>query len=257
MAEDQNNDLIKEFKRQIANLPRNIYEQVTDLDNVFNALEKFIPLLENQQMDKNSAAAQVLRENYVKTSRNLAIRRVFTVGEWTSYLNNRGSVPLLDKIRRAIPLLKQVKSGIETANKILNVTHYVFFVVLNRTDRYRMMNNFLSEEAAAREKFRDDVIALVALSAILKEIAEFAPPGAKDYIKYNLTVLTHAETLMKAVDEYVNKIKKEGQNAQKEWDRVFSHPEITADTGRRVEFVLNSNKNATINKSLDIMEKKK
>ncbi len=110
MAEDQNNDLIKEFKRQIANLPLYIYEQVTDFDNVFNALEKFIPLLENQQMDKNSAAAQVLRENYVKTSRSLAIRRVFTVGEWTSYLNRQGSVPLLDKIRRAIPLLKQVKS---------------------------------------------------------------------------------------------------------------------------------------------------
>ena len=257
MAEDQNNDLIKEFKRQIANLPRNIYEQVTDLDNILTAFEKFIPLLESQQMDKNSVAAQVLRENYVKTSRNLAIRRVFTVGEWTSYLNKQGSVPLLDKIRRAIPLLKQVKSGIETANKILNVTHYVFSVVLNRTDRYRMMNNFLSEEAAAREKFRDDVIALVALSAILKEIAEFAPPGAKDYIKYNLTVLTHAETLMKSVDEYVDKIKKEAQKAQKEWDRVFSHPGITADTGRRVVSFLNSNNNVSENKLLDIKEKKK
>ena len=63
MAENQNNLLLKEFKRQIANLPLYIYEQVTDFDNVFNALEKFIPLLENQQMDKNSAAAQVLREN--------------------------------------------------------------------------------------------------------------------------------------------------------------------------------------------------
>ena len=223
MAEDQNNDLIKEFKRQIANLPRNIYEQVTDLDNVFNALEKFIPLLENQQMDKNSAAAQVLRENYVKTSRNLAIRRVFTVGEWTSYLNRQGSVPLLDKIRRAIPLLKQVKSGIETANKILNVTHYVFFVVLNRTDRYRMMNNFLSEEAVAREKFRDDVIALVALSAILKEIAEFAPPGAEDYIKYNLTVLTDAEKLIKTVDEYVDKIKQLEEEIQKAVNQTFGN----------------------------------
>ena len=256
MAEDQNNDLIKEFKRQIANLPRNIYEQVTDLDNVFNALEKFIPLLENQQMDKNSAAAQVLRENYVKTSRNLAIRRVFTVGEWTSYLNRQGSVPLLDKIRRAIPLLKQVKSGIDVANKILGIIQRIFFTVQNRSDQVRIMNNF-SSDVEARKRFRDDVIALGVLSQILKEIAEFAPPGAKDYIKYNLTVLTDAEKLIKTVDEYADKIEKEAQKAQKEWNRVFSHTGITAGTGRRVEFVLNSNKNATINKSLDIMEKKK
>ena len=256
MAEDQNNDLIKEFKRQIANLPLYIYEQVTDFDNVFNALEKFIPLLENQQMDKNSAAAQVLRENYVKTSRSLAIRRVFTVGEWTSYLNKQGSVPLLDKIRRAIPLLKQVKRGIDIANKILDIIQHIFSTVQNRSDQVRIMNNF-SSDVEARKRFRDDVIALGVLSQILKEIAEFAPPGAEDYIKYNLTVLTDAEKLIKTVDEYADKIEKEVRKVQKEWNRVFSHPGITADTGRRVEFVLNSNKNATINKSLDIMEKKK
>ena len=256
MAEDQNNDLIKEFKRQIANLPLYIYEQVTDFDNVFNALEKFIPLLENQQMDKNSAAAQVLRENYVKTSRSLAIRRVFTVGEWTSYLNRQGSVPLLDKIRRAIPLLKQVKSGIDVANKIMDIIQHIFSTVRNRSDQVRIMNNF-SSDVEARKRFRDDVIALGVLSQILKEIAEFAPPGAEDYIKYNLTVLTDAEKLIKTVDEYVDKIEKEAQEAQKEWGRVSSHPGITADTGRRVEFILNSNKNATINKSLDIMGKRK
>lgn len=256
MAEDQNNDLIKEFKRKIANLPLYIYEQVTDFDNVFNALEKFIPLLENQQMDKNSAAAQVLRENYVKTSRSLAIRRVFTVGEWTSYLNRQGSVPLLDKIRRAIPLLKQVKRGIDIANKILDIIQHIFSTVRNRSDQVRIMNNF-SSDVEARKRFRDDVIALGVLSQILKEIAEFAPPGAEDYIKYNLTVLTDAEKLIKTVDEYVDKIEKEAQEAQKEWNRVVSHPGITADTGRRVEFILNSNKNATINKSLDIMGKKK
>ena len=256
MAEDQNNDLIKEFKRQIANLPLYIYEQVTDFDNVFNALEKFIPLLENQQMDKNSAAAQVLRENYVKTSRSLAIRRVFTVGEWTSYLNRQGSVPLLDKIRRAIPLLKQVKSGIDVANKIMDIIQHIFSTVRNRSDQVRIMNNF-SSDVEARKRFRDDVIALGVLSQILKEIAEFAPPGAEDYIKYNLTVLTDAEKLIKTVDEYVDKIEKEAQEAQKEWNRVVSHPGITADTGRRVEFILNSNKNATINKSLDIMGKRK
>ena len=256
MAEDQNNLLFKEFKRQIANLPLYIYEQVTDFDNVFNALEKFIPLLENQQMDKNSAAAQVLRENYVKTSRSLAIRRVFTVGEWTSYLNRQGSVPLLDKIRRAIPLLKQVKSGIDVANKIMDIIQHIFSTVQNRSDQVRIMNNF-SSDVEARKRFRDDVIALGVLSQILKEIAEFAPPGAEDYIKYNLTVLTDAEKLIKTVDEYADKIEKEVRKVQKEWNRVFSHPGITADTGRRVEFVLNSNKNATINKSLDIMEKKK
>jgi chemotaxis regulatin CheY-phosphate phosphatase CheZ len=108
----------------------------------------------------------------------------------------------------------------------------------------------------ARKRFRDDVIALGVLSQILKEIAEFAPPGAEDYIKYNLTVLTDAEKLIKTVDEYADKIEKEAQKAQKEWDRVFSHPGITADTGRRVVFILNSNKNATINKLPDVMEKR-
>lgn len=222
MAEDQNNDLIKEFKRQIANLPLYIYEQVTDFDNVFNTLEKFIPLLENQQMDKNSAAAQVLRENFVKTSRNLAIRRVFTVGEWTSYLNRQGSVPLLDKIRRAIPLLKQVKRGIDIANKILDIIQHIFSTVQNRSDQVRIMNNF-SSDVEARKRFRDDVIALGVLSQILKEIAEFAPPGAEDYIKYNLTVLTDAEKLIKTVDEYVDKIKQLEEEIQKAVNQTFGN----------------------------------
>ena len=256
MAEDQNNLLFKEFKRQIANLPLYIYEQVTDFDNVFNALEKFIPLLENQQMDKNSAAAQVLRENYVKTSRSLAIRRVFTVGEWTSYLNRQGSVPLLDKIRRAIPLLKQVKSGIDVANKIMDIIQHIFSTVRNCSDQVRIMNNF-SSDVEARKRFRDDVIALGVLSQILKEIAEFAPPGAEDYIKYNLTVLTDAEKLIKIVDEYADKIEKEAQEAQKEWGRVSSHPGITAGTSLEVGRVLNSNNNVSENKLLDAMEKKK
>jgi hypothetical protein len=207
-------------------------------------------------MDKNSAAAQVLRENYVKTSRSLAIRRVFSVGEWTSYLNRQGSVPLLDKIRRAIPLLKQVKRGIDIANKIQDIIQHIFSTVRNRSDQVRIMNNF-SSDVEARKRFRDDVIALGVLSQILKEIAEFAPPGTEDYIKYNLTVLTDAEKLIKTVDEYADKIEKEAQKAQKEWNRVFSHPGITADTGRRVVFILNSNKNATINKLPDVMEKKK
>ncbi len=222
MAEDQNNDLIKEFKRQIANLPLYIYEQVTDFDNVFNALEKFIPLLENQQMDKNSAAAQVLRENYVKTSRSLAIRRVFSVGEWTSYLNRQGSVPLLDKIRRAIPLLKQVKRGIDIANKIMDIIQHIFSTVRNRSDQVRIMNNF-SSDVEARKRFRDDVIALGVLSQILKEIAEFAPPGAEDYIKYNLTVLTDAEKLIKTVDEYVDKIKQLEEEIQKAVNQTFGN----------------------------------
>ena len=222
MAEDQNNDLIKEFKRQIANLPLYIYEQVTDLDNVFNTLEKFIPLLENQQMDKNSAAAQVLRENYVRTSRNLAIRRVFTVGEWTSFLHRQGSVSPLDKIRRAIPLLKQVKSGIDVANKILGIIQRIFFTVQNRSDKVRMMNNF-SSDVEARNRFRDDVIALDVLSQILKEIAEFAPLGAKDYIKYNLTVLTDAKKLIKTVDEYVDKIKQLEEEIQKAVNQTFGN----------------------------------
>ena len=256
MAEDQNNDLIKEFKRQIANLPLYIYEQVTDFDNVFNALEKFIPLLENQQMDKNSAAAQVLRENYVKTSRNLAIRRVFTVGEWTSYLNRRGSVPLLDKIRRAIPLLKQVKSGIDVANKIMDIIQRIYSTVQNRSDKVRMMNNF-SSDVEARKRFRDDVIALGVLSQILKEIAEFAPPGAEDYIKYNLTVLTDAEKLMKTVDEYADKIEKEAQEAQKEWDRVTGTSVMMASTSLYLMRGLNSNNNASVNDWMDAMEKKK
>ena len=207
-------------------------------------------------MDKNSAAAQVLRENYVKTSRSLAIRRVFTVGEWTSFLHRQGSVSPLDKIRRAIPLLKQVKSGIDVANKIQDIIQRIYSTVQNRSDKVRMMNNF-SSDVEARKRFRDDVIALGVLSQILKEIAEFAPPGAEDYIKYNLTVLTDAEKLIKTVDEYADKIEKEAQKAQKKWDRVFSHPGITADTGRRLVSFLNSNNNVSENKLLDAMKKKK
>ena len=118
------------------------------------------------------------------------------------------------------------------------------------------MNNF-SSDVEARKRFRDDVIALGVLSQILKEIAEFAPPGAEDYIKYNLTVLTDAEKLIKTVDEYADKIEKEAQKAQKEWNRVFSHTGITAGTSLEVGRVLNSNNNVSENKLLDAMEKKK
>jgi hypothetical protein len=58
-------------------------------------------------------------------------------------------------------------------------------------------------------------------------------------------------------DEYADKIEKEAQEAQKECDRVFSHTGITAGTSLEVGRVLNSNKNVSENKLLDIWKKKK
>ena len=206
MPENKRNYLKDFFNSMYSNLPQNIYAHLKDLKADLDILEKVVEILENDQIDRNAALAALKRESFTKTSKRLAIRRVFTIGEWKTYLNNRGSVPLLDNLRRATASLSNVLEGIRTADTIAKIIQSSAFIYINNNAEQMKILQNLSPENFAREKFRRNLLALAELSGILKEINSFVPTGVSEYISYNLIVLSNAKNMLEITERYTDKI---------------------------------------------------
>ncbi|MBO7327632.1 MAG: hypothetical protein J6W00_02545 [Lentisphaeria bacterium] len=169
-------------------------------------MKKVVEILENDQIDRNAALAALKRESFTRISKRTAMRRVFTIGEWTTYLNNRGAVPLLDNLRRAADYLKEVLGGIRTADTIAKIVQISAFIYINNNAEQMKILKNLSPESFAREKFRRNVGALIELSGILKAINSFVPSGVSDYFSYNLIILSHAKNMLEITEKYTDKI---------------------------------------------------
>ena len=206
MSEKQRNELKDFFNTLYSNLPRDIYARLKDLESDLDILKKVVEILENDQIDRNAALAALKCKSFTKISKRVSMRGVFTIGEWTTYLNNRGAVPLLDNLRRAADYLKEVLGGIRTADTIAKIVQISAFIYINNNAEQMKILRNLSPERFAREKFRRNVDALVNLSGILKEINSFVPAGVSDYISYNLIILSHAKNMLEITEKYTDKI---------------------------------------------------
>ena len=206
MSEKQRNYLRDFFNTLYSNLPQDIYARLKDLESDLDILKKVVEILENDQLDRNAALAALKRESFTRISKRTAMRRVFTIGEWTTYLNNRGAVPLLDNLRRAADYLKEVLGGIRTADTIAKIVQISAFIYINNNAEQMKILKNLSPESFAREKFRRNVGALIELSGILKAINSFVPSGVSDYISYNLIILSHAKNMLEITEKYTDKI---------------------------------------------------
>ena len=206
MPENQRNYLRDFFNTLYSNLPRDIYARLKDLESDLDILKKVVEILENDQMDRNAALAALKRESFTKISKRVSIRGVFTIGEWTTYLNNRGAVPLLDNLRRAADRLKEVLGGVRAADTIARIVQSSAFIYINNNAEQMKILKNLSPENVEREKFRRNVGALIELSGILKAINSFVPSGVSDYISYNLIILSHAKNMLEITEKYTDKI---------------------------------------------------
>lgn len=206
MSEKQRNELKDFFNTLYSNLPRDIYARLKDLESDLDILKKVVEILENDQIDRNAALAALKSKSFTRISKRVSMRGVFTIGEWTTYLNNRGAVPLLDNLRRAADYLKEVLGGIRTADTIAKIVQISAFIYINNNAEQMKILRNLSPERFAREKFRRNVDALVNLSGILKEINSFVPAGVSDYISYNLIILSHAKNMLEITEKYTDKI---------------------------------------------------
>ncbi|MBR1951996.1 MAG: hypothetical protein IKA32_05435 [Lentisphaeria bacterium] len=206
MSEKQRNELKDFFNTLYSNLPRDIYARLKDLESDLDILKKVVEILENDQIDRNAALAALKRESFTKISKRVSMRGVFTIGEWTTYLNNRGAVPLLDNLRRAADCLKEVQGGVRAADTIARIVQSSAFIYINNNAEQMKILKNLSPENFEREKFRRNVGALIELSGILKEINSFVPSGVSDYISYNLIILSHAKNMLEITEKYADKI---------------------------------------------------
>ena len=206
MSENKINNLKKFFNFKYSKVPQDICARLNDFETDLDILKKVVEILENDQIDRNAALAALKRESFTRISKRTAMRRVFTIGEWTTYLNNRGAVPLLDNLRRAADYLKEVLGGIRTADTIAKIVQISAFIYINNNAEQMKILKNLSPESFAREKFRRNVGALIELSGILKAINSFVPSGVSDYFSYNLIILSHAKNMLEITEKYTDKI---------------------------------------------------
>lgn len=206
MSENKINNLKKAFNFKYSKVPQDICARLKDLESDLDILKKVVEILENDQIDRNAALAALKCESFTKISKRVSIRGVFTIGEWTTYLNNRGAVPLLDNLRRAAVCLKEVQGGVRAADTIARIVQSSAFIYINNNAEQMKILKNLSPENFEREKFRRNVGALIELSGILKEINSFVPSGVSDYISYNLIILSHAKNMLEITEKYTDKI---------------------------------------------------
>jgi hypothetical protein len=218
----ENTNIFTVLKYEISKFQKTTFEIIKELLGDLSLWEQAVSKIQNSIMDENWKAAEKKRDSWTRTSKNLSIRRVYTVREWYKKLNKSTGVLFLNNLRMGINLLKKISDRIDSIKGLVEAISSTTFIAMNISTQ-KKINKVWSNYEQSQEKIMRDIQNFQELIKIINLLKSISPPGVSDYLSFNLKVLNDAQNLFKIVEKYAHILDRLSREAQKKSEQSMNN----------------------------------
>ena len=218
----ENTNIFTVLKYEFSNFPKTTFEIIKEFLGDLSLWEQAVSKIIISKMQKNFVEAEKKRDSWTKTSKNLTIRRVYTVSEWSAKINTRTGVLFLNNLRMGINLLKKISDRIDSIKGLVEAISSTTFIAMNISTQ-KKINKVWSNYEQSQEKIMRDIQNFQELIKIINLLKSMSPPGVSDYLSFNLKVLNDAQNLFKIVEKYAHILDRLSREAQKKSEQSMNN----------------------------------
>ena len=219
----ENTNIFTVLKYEISKFQKTTFEIIKELLGDLSLWEQAVSKIQNSIMDENWKAAEKKRDSWTRTSKNLSIRRVYTVREWYKKLNKSTGVLFLNNLRMGINLLKKISDRIDSIKGLVEAISSTTFIAMNISAQKERITRVWSPHEQSQEKIMRDIQNFQELIKIINLLKSMSPPGVSDYLSFNLKVLNDAQNLFKIVEKYAHILDRLSREAQKKSEQSMNN----------------------------------
>ena len=218
----ENTNIFTVLKYEFSNFPKTTFEIIKEFLGDLSLWEQAVSKIIISKMQKNFVKAEEKRDSWTKTSKDLTIRRVYTVSEWSAKINTRTGVLFLNNLRMGINLLKKISDRIDSIKGLVEAISSTTFIAMNISTQ-KKINKVWSNYEQSQEKIMRDIQNFQELIKIINLLKSISPPGVSDYLSFNLKVLNDAQNLFKIVKKYAHILDRLSREAQEKSEQSMNN----------------------------------